>query len=47
VAFSTVEAEFMAAAHAIKEALWLKKLCNDLDLKSEGVLIQCDNQGTI
>jgi hypothetical protein len=47
VAFSTVEAEYMAAAHATKEALWLKKLCNDLNLKCEGVLIQCDNQGTI
>jgi hypothetical protein len=47
VAFSTLEAEYMAAAHATKEALCLKKLCNDMDLKSEGVLIQCDNVGTI
>jgi hypothetical protein len=47
VAFSNVEAEYMSAAHAIKEALWLKKLCNDLDLKYEGVPIGCDNQGAI
>jgi hypothetical protein len=47
MAFSTVEAKYMAAAHATKETLWLKKLCNDLDLKSEGGLIECDNQGTI
>jgi hypothetical protein len=47
VAFSTVKAKYMAAAHATKEALWMKKLCNDLELKCDGVLIQCDNQGTI
>jgi hypothetical protein len=47
VAFSTVEAEYMSAAHATKEALWLKKLCNNLDLKCEGVPIECDNQGAI
>jgi hypothetical protein len=46
VEFYNVEAEYMAAAHATKEALWLKKLCNDLDLKSKGILIQCNNQRT-
>jgi hypothetical protein len=47
VAFSTVEAEYMSAAFTTKEALWLRKLVNDLGLKCEGVSIACDNQGAI
>lgn len=47
VAFSTVEAEYMSAAFATKEALWLKKLCLDLGLKQAEVKIWCDNQGAV
>jgi hypothetical protein len=47
VACSTVEAEYMGAAFATKEALWLKKLCGDLALDCKTVKIGCDNQGAI
>lgn len=47
VACSTVEAEYMAAAFASKEALWLKKLFADLNIECETVQIGCDNQGAI
>jgi phosphopantetheinyl transferase (holo-ACP synthase) len=45
VACSTVEAEYMAAAFATKEALWLKKLCGDLGVECTTVQMACDNQG--
>jgi hypothetical protein len=48
VALSTAEAEYMAAASAAKEALWLRKLMGDLGVKSTGpVLICCDSQAAI
>jgi hypothetical protein len=37
----------MGAAFATKEALWLKKLCEDLALNSKTVKIGCVNQGAI
>lgn len=30
VALSTPEAEYMAATHACKEAIWLRRLCYDV-----------------
>ena len=47
VAASTTEAEYMAAAAAVKEALWIRKLLPDLGIKINVVCIMCDNQGTI
>ncbi|GAQ93561.1 hypothetical protein KFL_016490010, partial [Klebsormidium nitens] len=47
VAASTVEAEYMSAASAAKEALWLKKLCGDLELPGGVVQIYGDNQGAL
>ena len=47
VAASTTEAEYMAAAAAVKEGLWLRKLLNDLDLKIGTVTIMADNQAAI
>lgn len=47
VAASTTEAEYMAAATAVKEALWLRKLCNSLDIPTTTVKIYCDNQSAI
>jgi hypothetical protein len=49
VAASTTEAEYMAAANAAKEGLWLRKLCVDLGLTSVPgpTLIYADNQSAI
>ena len=50
VAASTTEAEYIAAATAVKEALWLRKLCVDLRLSSDAgpcIEICADNQGAI
>jgi hypothetical protein len=47
VAVSTTEAEYMAAAAAIKEALWLRKLLIDLRLDPGAMIIKADNQGAI
>jgi hypothetical protein len=47
VAASTTEAEYMAAAAAIKEALWLRKVLNDLQLGPGTISIFADNQSAI
>jgi hypothetical protein len=47
VAVSTTEAEYMAAAHAVKEALWLRKLMADFGDVSRTFKICCDNQSAI
>jgi hypothetical protein len=48
VATSTSEAEYMAAAAAIKEALWLKQLLPELGVSlASAVQIGVDNQGAI
>lgn len=47
VAVSTTEAEYMAAAAAVKEALWLRKLLLDLGINVGTLKINCDNQGAI
>ncbi|MFN7610158.1 MAG: Ty1/Copia family ribonuclease HI, partial [bacterium] len=48
VAVSTAEAEYMAAAHAVKEALWLRKVLCAFELGSrEPVPILCDNQAAL
>ncbi len=47
VAASTTEAEYMAAAATIKEALWLRKLLNDLRFDSPSIAIKADSQSAI
>jgi hypothetical protein len=47
VAVSTTEAEYMAAAQAVKEALWLRKLLSDLSLQPGTMIIKADNQSAI
>ena len=47
VAASTTEAEYMAAAAATKEALWLRKLLFDLRKSGNTITIKADNQGAI
>lgn len=48
VAVSTAEAEYMAAAGAVKEALWLKTLLRDIGLQVPApLIIYGDNQAAI
>lgn len=47
VAASTTEAEYMAAAYSIKEALWLRILLTELGLGNDTITIQADNQSAI
>jgi hypothetical protein len=47
VAVSTTEAEYMAAASATKEGLWLRKLFYSLDIPFTTIDINCDNQSAI
>jgi hypothetical protein len=47
VAASTTEAEYMAAAHATKEALWLRQLLWDLGYPSPTVPMRIDNQAAL
>jgi hypothetical protein len=47
VAASTTEAEYMAAAAAVKEGLWLRKLLLDLGFDMGAVSIMADNQSAI
>ena len=47
VAMSTCESEFMSAAHAAKEALWLRDIKGDLKGRVEPVTIFGDNQGAL
>jgi hypothetical protein len=48
VALSTAEAEYMSAASAVKEALWLRKLMFDFGWRSsEPIMIRCDNQAAL
>jgi hypothetical protein len=43
IAMSTCEAEFVAAANAAKEALWLKTLLGDFTGKVQPVKLYVDN----
>jgi hypothetical protein len=47
VAVSTAESEYMSAASAVKEALWLKKLLTALGRDVAPVHMFCDNQAAI
>lgn len=47
VAVSTMEAEYMAASEASKEAIWLRHLLEDLGYVVRPVAIHCDNQSAI
>ena len=47
VALSTTEAEYMAATHASKEAVWLQRLCSSKGLVQGAIRIDCDSQSAI
>eukprot|EP00253_Pinus_taeda_P005453 PITA_05453 len=47
VQLSTTEAEYMAATHASKEAVWLQRLCSSMGLVQGAIRIDCDSQSAI
>ncbi|GJU58411.1 gag-pol polyprotein [Tanacetum coccineum] len=47
VAMSTTEAEYVAAAQASKEAVWLKMLLEELGHAKEKITLFCDNQSAL
>lgn len=47
VAASTTEAEYMAAAAAVKEGLWIRTLLADMSLSHSTITIMADNQSAI
>nr|GEV04088.1 retrovirus-related Pol polyprotein from transposon TNT 1-94 [Tanacetum cinerariifolium] len=47
VALSTTEAEYMALTEAVKEAIWLRGLLEELGVELNTMAVNCDNQGTI
>nr|GEU77357.1 zinc finger, CCHC-type [Tanacetum cinerariifolium] len=47
VALSTTEAEYMALTGAMKEAIWLRGLLEELGVELNRVTVNCDNQGAI
>ena len=47
-ALSTLESEYIAAANAIQEVKWLRRLLASINLNEESsVILRCDNQGMI
>ena len=47
IAQSTTEAEYMAIAEAVKEAIWLKSLVSEITFESISITVHCDSQSAI
>ena len=47
VALSTTEAEYIAAAEAGKEMLWMKRFLQELELQQDRYVIFCDSQSAL
>jgi hypothetical protein len=47
VTLSSTEAEYVAATHASKEALWLKRFLVELGWTQDAVRVYCDNQSAL
>ena len=47
VALYTTEAEYMAAAEALKEAIWVQGLVADLGMGQDQIEVHCDSQSAI
>ncbi|CAL5378711.1 unnamed protein product [Camellia sinensis] len=47
VALFTTEVEYIAAAEARKEMLWLKRFLQELGVKQEKFVVHCDSQSAI
>nr|GEU71704.1 hypothetical protein [Tanacetum cinerariifolium] len=47
VALSTTKEEYIALTEAVKEAIWLRALLEELGVELNTVAVNCDNQGAI
>ncbi|RDY02435.1 hypothetical protein CR513_14108, partial [Mucuna pruriens] len=47
IALSTTEAEYMAATQACKEAIWIKKVMEELGHKQQQIVVYCDSQSAL
>nr|GEW20939.1 copia protein [Tanacetum cinerariifolium] len=47
LAISTTEAEYVSAEKACQQALWMKQVLIDYDVRLDDILIMCDNKGAI
>jgi hypothetical protein len=47
VELSTTELEYMETTHAIKESVWLQRLCSSIGLVQQAVRLDCDSQSEI
>ncbi|GJV82896.1 hypothetical protein Tco_1522794, partial [Tanacetum coccineum] len=47
LAISTIEAEYVSAGKACKQALWMKQALVDYDIRLDDIPIMCDNKGAI
>jgi len=47
ITLSTTEAEYMAMTEAMKEAIWLQGLLDDLGIKHDLLKINCDSMSAI
>nr|GFA16155.1 copia protein [Tanacetum cinerariifolium] len=47
LAISTTKAEYVSARKACQQALWMKQVLIDYDIRLNDVPIMCDNKGTI
>ena len=50
IADSTMEAEYIAASEAAKEAIWLKNFLMDLEVvpfERSAITLYCDNSGAV
>ena len=47
IALSSCEAEYMALTQAAKEAIWIKRLMEEIKIPQSSITLYCDNQGAI
>ena len=47
MALSTIEAEYMVATQAFKQAIWIKRLLEKLGHKQEKIFLFCDSQNVL
>ncbi|GJV85378.1 hypothetical protein Tco_1525276 [Tanacetum coccineum] len=47
LAISTTEAEYVSAGKACQQALWMKQVLMDYDIKLDDIPVLCDNKGAI